>query len=146
MALIDIISILSKCLGNYHDSLNLEFSCYKSNYVHFSATLDPINGTISSKVYTVEGETKSIDDITKYIRQNHGIEETEYISITEKEENMEKAKLFYNFILKSERKGFEFLLRAIQDFAKNSNSYKKYGKLFISTVFSLTITPHMQKL
>ena len=59
---------------------------------------------------------------------------------------MEKAKLFYNFILKSERKGFEFLLRAIQDFAKNSNSYKKYGKLFISTVFSLTITPHMQKL
>ena len=126
--------ILNKCLRNYRDLLNLESSCYKNNYVHFSATLDPINGIISSKLYTFEGETQRIDDITKYIWQNHGIEEAEYKSIAEKEKNMEKAKLFYNFLLKSERKGFEFLLRAIQKFTNNSNCYKRYRKLFISSI------------
>ena len=131
-------------MGNYHESLNLKLSCYKNNYVLFSATLDPINGTISSKVYTVEGETQRIDDITKFIWQNNGIEEAEYKSIAEKEENMEKAKSFYNFILKSERKNFELLLRALQKFTKNSKCYKKYGKL-ISTVFSLTVILLMQE-
>ena len=96
--------------------------------------MNPFKGVIESKV-TIEGEMKEIDDIMRYFLQNAAIEQTEYEKIMEEEEFIQKSKLFYNFLSKSERKGYSVLLDALQKFKRGSNCYKRYGKSFIIEFF-----------
>ena len=91
--------------------------------------MDPLRDTVLSKVYVVEGKTRHIDDITEDIWESRGMEQTDYQSITNENDNIKKAKLFYDFILKSDKKGFEFLLRAIQKSKKNYRGNIERGKL-----------------
>ena len=105
------------------------FYINKTIVIIFLASLDPLRDTVLSKVYVVEGKTQHIDDITEDIWQNRGMEQTDYQSIRKENDNIKKAKLFYGFILKSDKKGFEFLLRAIQKSKKNYQGHTECGKL-----------------
>lgn len=101
--------------------------------------MDPLKGSVLSKIYTVEGKTGNIDGIMETIWRNKGIESDKYQSIKQEDENIEKSKKFYfNYILNCKRQGFELLLRAIQESQKDNNS-SNYGKLhhFYYKCFSL---------
>ena len=96
--------------------------------------MNPFKGAIESKV-TIDGEMKKIDDIMGYFLQNAAMEKTEYVKIMKEEKVFQKSKLFYDFVSKSERKGYSVLLDALQNFERGSNCYKRYGKPFIIEFF-----------
>ena len=96
--------------------------------------MDPLQGTVLSKVYTVEAETQKIDYVTDYFWQNDGIGQAEHKSITENVENVKKTKLFHDFIVNANRKEFGCFLSAIQKFRKDTSHYKRYGKAFITGI------------
>ena len=91
----------------------------------------PCKGAIESKVYKLEGGKTIIDDITEYFLKMDRIEQTQYELIKNKEEFVEKSRLFYNFISKFEGNGYSVLYDAIQKFKTRTNLYKRYGKFFI---------------
>ena len=97
--------------------------------------MNPSKGAIESKIYTVEGGIKKIDDITEYFLQNDGIENTEYKAIIEEKEFIQKTRFFYNFISKFERKDYNVLWDALQKFKKESNYFNRYGKSCIIEFF-----------
>lgn len=107
--------------------------------------MDPLKGSVLSKIYTVEGKAGNIDGIMEAIWKKKGIESDKYQSIKTEGENIEKSKKFYfNYILKCTRQGFELLLQAIQESQKDNNNCANYGRFlylyyefFLFDVFNL---------